>query len=172
MARQSSAKASTAVRIRSGPQQNKPVWCDKPGRFLILRLIMFPKIIKWVALLSVIGLIICCYMPWTFFPDIKETFSGFYSHKNEYGKPGVLIVPVAIVVGILLLLNKIWAKRVNLFITALLLGYVIKSYVLFTNCYGIYCPEKQPAVYLIVLFSFLMLTGAIFPQMKLATPEK
>ena len=133
---------------------------------------MFPKIIRWLAVLSVTGLIICCYLPWSYFPDIKETFSGFYSHNNEYGKPGVLIVPIAIISGIFLLLNRMWAKRANLFISALLLGYVIKSYVLFTNCYGIYCPEKQPAVYLILFFSFFMMMGAIFPQMKLKTPSQ
>jgi hypothetical protein len=132
---------------------------------------MFSKIIKWLALLSCIGLIICCFLPWAYFTDLKVNFTGFYSNHNEYGRPGVFIVPMALVACLLILLDKLWAKRANLFVSALLLGYIIKSYVLFTGCYIVYCPVKQPAIYLLPLFAVLVLAGAIFPGMKIVEKE-
>ncbi len=136
-----------------------------PYRFFKLGLVMLSTIIKWVAFAAAIGLIIGCYLPWSYFPEIKQYFSGFYSYQNEYGRPGVLIVPLAAVAALFLLINKLWAKRANLFITALLVGYVIKSYVLFTNCYGIFCPIKQPIVNFLPVFAIILLAGVIFSKL-------
>src|ERR1700710_1689030 len=97
---------------------------------------MLLKIMHWLGIIAAVTLIISCFMPWAYYPDIKDTFTGFYSYHNQYGKPGKMIVIIAALALIFILLPKVWAKRVNLFLAALGLGYAIKSYILYTGCYN------------------------------------
>ena len=94
-----------------------------------------------------------------------------FRSKNSYGKPGKFLIGYAIVSAVFILLNKVWAKRVHLFLAALALGYAIKSYILFTSCYNAYCPDKKIGVYLMMTCCIVILIAAIFPDIKLK-PKK
>ena len=107
-------------------------------------------------------------MPWAYYADIKETFTGFYSYHNQYGKPGKFLTLLAIIVFALMYLPKIWAKRTNLFVSALGVGYAVKSYILFTSCYNAYCPEKKAGIYLMLIATIVMLLSAVFPDLKIS----
>jgi hypothetical protein len=128
---------------------------------------LFPKILQRIGLLACILLVVACFMPWAYYADIKETFTGFYSYKNQYGKPGKFLTLVAVLAFTLMYLPKIWAKRSNLFVCAIGVGYAIKSYILFTSCYNAYCPEKKMGIYLVLLSTIVMLIAAIFPDLKM-----
>ena len=128
---------------------------------------MAPKIFHRLGLLACVLLIISCYLPWGYFADINQTFTGFYSYQNNYGKPGKLLFATAIIVFVLMLLPKIWAKRTNLFVCALGVGYAIKSYILFSTCYNAYCPQLQPGIYLMLFSIIVMMLAAVFPDLKL-----
>ena len=139
-----------------------------------------PKILHWVGLAACILLVISCFLPWAYFADASianeadRTFTGFYSYGNNYGRPGKLLVLIAIIVLIFMLLPKIWAKRSNLFICAIGVGYAIKSYVLFASCYNAYCPEKKIGIYLMLISTIIMLIASAFPHLILdnATTKK
>ncbi len=133
---------------------------------------MFSKIFKWVGLLACVALAISCFMPWAYYADINQTFTGLYSYKNEYGKPGFFMIGVAILAMLFILLPKLWAKRVNMFLCALLVGYSIKTYVMFTSCYNTYCPQKLPGIYLMLGATVVMLLAAIFPHFKIDKKER
>jgi hypothetical protein len=124
------------------------------------------KIIKWAGLIACVVLIIACFLPWTYHADINKTFTGFFSEKNAYGKPGKFLIFYAVVSALLILLQKVWAKRVHIFFAALTVGYAIKTYVLFTSCYNAYCPDKKPGVYLMMICCIVILVAAIFPDLK------
>ncbi|MFN8243378.1 MAG: hypothetical protein U0X40_04925 [Ferruginibacter sp.] len=128
---------------------------------------MFVKILNILGLLACVALIAACFMPWTYYEDLHQQFTGFYSYKNQYGRPGVFIVPLASMILVCMILPRVWAKRVNLFLAAFLLAYCIKTYVLFVSCYNNYCPQKLNGIYLMLGASFLVLLGAIFPGMPL-----
>ena len=138
---------------------------------------MFLKILHWVGLAACVVLIISCFIPWTYYADAtivneaERTFTGFYSYKNNYGKPGKLLVLTGVIALTLMLLPKVWAKRTNLFICALGVGYAIKSYVLFTSCYNAYCPDKKAGIFLVLAASVVMLIAAAFPDLKLEDKE-
>ena len=68
---------------------------------------------------------------------------------------------------ILIIVPKVWAKRTNLFIVALGVGYAIKTYVLFTSCYNTYCPEKRVGIVLMMISMLILLLAAIFPHLSL-----
>ena len=132
---------------------------------------MFPKILHRVGLAACVLLIVSCLMPWAYYADIKETFTGFYSYQNQYGKPGKFLAFIALVCFALMLLPKVWAKRTNLFVCALGVGYAVKTFILFTSCYNAFCPEKRAGIYVMLLTSLIMLVAAVFPDLKLGKKE-
>jgi hypothetical protein len=127
------------------------------------------KIIGWLACAL---LIVSCFVPLVYYADLNKNFTGFFSEKNIYGKPGVFFVFIAMVSAIFIYLDKIWAKRTHIFFSALNLGYLIKTYILFTSCYNAYCPEKKSGIYLLIFSCVLLFIVSLFPDMKLVDEER
>lgn len=126
------------------------------------------KLIGWLACIL---LLVSCFIPLTYYADLNKNFTGFFSEKNMYGKPGIFFVFIAAVSAILIYLDKIWAKRAHIFLGALNLGYLIKTYILFTSCYNAYCPEKKIGIYLLIISCVLLFIISLFPNMKLINKE-
>ena len=133
---------------------------------------MTVKIVHWLGLAACVVLIVSCFLPWAYYADINQTFTGMYSYKNEYGRPGKYLAVIGAITLTLMLLPKIWAKRVNLFLCALTVGYTIKTYILFGSCYNNYCPEKQTGLYLMLFSSVIMLAASVFPEFRIGEKEK
>lgn len=91
-------------------------------------------------------LIFFCFLPWAFYPDLQENFSGFYSSHNHYGKPGKAFCFLAVLSIVLFLIPKVWARWVNQVTGVILFAYAIKTYVLFSSCYDTICPEVKFAL--------------------------
>lgn len=130
------------------------------------------KYYKPIGVLICLVLFVSCFMPWTYYPDLQKSFNGFYSEGNNYGKPGIVFTFIAVVSIILILLNRIWAKRVHLFFTALNTAYLIKTYILFTGCYHTICPTKLTGIYVLVISCILLLVISFFPDMKMGDTEE
>ncbi len=126
------------------------------------------KYYHYTGLLCCLLLIAACFMPWTHYNSINETFNGFnvkrFSTGNYYGKAGRIITIFTILIFVLMLVPKLWAKRVNLFLSALLFAYCIRTYIIFTNSLFEGEVEKKAGIYLIILFSFLVLLTSVFPK--------
>lgn len=137
-------------------------------RFFITMVI---KLIHWLGIAACIVLIVSCFLPWAYYADIHQHFTGFYSYQNNYGKPGKFLLVVGIIALALMLVPKLWAKRVNLFICALTVGYTIKTYILFTSCYNAYCPEKEMGIYLVLSASVMMLVACVFPELRIGAKK-
>ncbi|MBK8495156.1 MAG: hypothetical protein IPL50_09055 [Chitinophagaceae bacterium] len=133
---------------------------------------MFVKYLHWLGMAACITLIVSCFLPWVYFADINQTFTGFYSYQNQYGRPGNFLTIFGALVLLFMLLPKIWAKRTNLFVCAITLAYAIKTYILFSSCYNNYCPQKLPALYLMVGCTVVMLISSGFPNLKLAVKKE
>jgi len=122
---------------------------------------------QWIGIAAAILLIVSCFLPWTFHPDLGKNFTGFFSANNDYGKPGKLFVGFATLAIVFYYLTKIWAKRWNLLVTALTMAWAIRCFILFSGCYKAICPEKKIGLWLMIIASGLMLLMAIFPDTKL-----
>ena len=120
-----------------------------------------------IGISAAIALIIACFMHWSFYPDLQKYFTGFYSEQNIYGRPGKLFLILSSIAIVLFLVPKVWAKRTNWLLTAITLAYAVKTYVLFTSCYGGICPVKQPGIYLVMVAVFVMVIAAILPDLRL-----
>ncbi|PWT71610.1 MAG: hypothetical protein C5B59_17725 [Bacteroidetes bacterium] len=120
-----------------------------------------------IGLVAAIALIVACFMPWAYYPDIDKTFTGFFSQNNQYGRPGRFFVVLAIIYIVLLFIQKIWAKRLNQFIGILIFAYSIKTYYTFVACYRGICPEKKFGLILVMMAAIVMLAAAVVPYLKL-----
>src|SRR5690606_12181737 len=102
--------------------------------YIMLR---FNNLIHWAGLASCALLIIACFLPWVYFNSIDTTFTGFkvieFPNGTYYGKAGNIILPITAFILIFMLVSKVWAKRVNLFLASFLLAFSIRSYIVFTS---------------------------------------
>ncbi|MGN6602808.1 MAG: hypothetical protein ACTHK8_10180 [Ginsengibacter sp.] len=124
------------------------------------------KYYKPLGFLASIVLVISCFLPWAYYPDLQKSFTGFFTEQNMYGKPGMVFVFFAVVSVILIFINKIWAKRTLIFFAALNAGYLLKTYVIYTSCYRGYCPDKQYGIYLLIISCVTLLVVSFFPDLK------
>lgn len=127
---------------------------------------MVLKLLHWLGIAACIALIVSCFLPWGYYADINQTFTGFYTYGNHYGKPGKFLLPMGLLILVFMLLPKVWAKRANLFIAALALAFAVKSYILFGSCYNNYCPQRLYGIYLMLFAAVVILVAAVFPSMK------
>lgn len=119
---------------------------------------------RWIGAVVCALLLISCWTNWCYYPDILQYFTGFYSFKNQYGKPGILISIFAGLALLLHLVPKTWAKAANLAIAAIVTAYAAKSMYVYTAPYdGIY-PEKQAGIWLMISCIVLNLIIVMFAQ--------
>lgn len=129
------------------------------------------KFYKQIGVAASLLLVISCFLPWAYYPDLHLSFNGFFSEKEIYGKPGKVFIFFAACSVILIFIEKIWAKRTLIFITAFNLGYLIRTYILFTTCYNAFCPRKEYGLYLLILSSIVLMIVSFFPDLKVAAGE-
>jgi hypothetical protein len=119
-----------------------------------------------IGIAAALLLIAACFMPWAYYPDLQKEFTGFFSEQNAYGRPGKLLVALSILAIVFFLIPRIWAKRSNIFLGAVILAFSIKSYILFTACYKGTCPDKKLGIFLVVIAPVIMIAAAILPNMS------
>ena len=125
------------------------------------------SILGTVACLSIIA---SCFLHWTWYPDIEQYFTGFYSKENYYGRPGILLTILATTALVMYLVRKNWSYRVNLILGAITLGYAITCFLRFTSAYDGFLPEKQWGIWLMLfsagtnLFASVVATQLSGPQ--------
>ena len=129
------------------------------------------KYYKIIGVTAAIILFASCFMPWAYYPDLQKSFTGFFSEKNIYGRPGKVFTFFAVLSIVFILINKIWAKRAVIFLQALNIGYLLKTYVIFTSCYKGFCPTKQYGIYFLIISSVILLLISFFPDIKLKEEE-
>lgn len=118
-----------------------------------------------IGVVSALLVIASCFMPWAYYPDIQKVFTGFFSQNNHYGRPGVFLVPVATISIIFFLIPKVWAKRWNLLIAALLVAYAVKSYILFSSGYNVFEPTVLYGLVVMLASAVLVMIMALLPDL-------
>lgn len=125
------------------------------------------KYSQWIGVAAALLLIGACYLPWAYFPDLHKEFTGFFSENNAYGRPGKIFVFFCSIAILLFLVPRIWAKRANIFVAAVILAFAIKSFILYTACYRGICPEKRAGIFLVLLGGILIVAAAVSPNTRL-----
>lgn len=131
------------------------------------------KYSQWIGLAAAALLAASCFMPWAWYPDLQMDFNGFFSYQNYYGKPGKLLIALTVISVVFYLIPRIWAKRINLLVNAILVSYAFYCFITFTRCYGpALCPEKRIGLYLLMTAALAMLAMALLPEMPVRGPSQ
>jgi hypothetical protein len=125
------------------------------------------KYSQWIGIAAAIILVISSYLPWTYHPDLDKIFTGFFSENNIYGKPGNVFMVLALAAIPFFAIQKVWAKRWNLFICGITLAYAIKSFIVYSGCYRGICPDKKAGLWLMLAATLLMMGMSLIPDLKL-----
>jgi len=124
------------------------------------------KYSQWIGVALVLILAASSFFTWTWHPDLNKFFTGFFSEKQIYGKPGNVFIFLGIPAVIFFLVPRVWAKRWNFAIAALIVAYAIKTFILYTGCYNGICPVKQPGIWVMLISSLLIMLMAVLPDTK------
>jgi len=123
------------------------------------------KYSKWIGLLGVLLVVIACFIPWVYIESKQITVYGFYTKGTYFGKPGILHIFFAGLAAIGFCIDKLWAKRANVFICAIHIAIAIKNYILITSCFAGECPIKKIGIFLVGMGCIMMMIAALFPNM-------
>jgi len=137
--------------------------------------LFFMKYSQVIGIIAALSVIAICYMPWVFIPGPNITLSGVngYVSENLYmGKPVKFYLFFLGIMIIFFILPKIWAKRTNVFLAAIVLGYSIYNYLLFTLCREGVCPEKKNSIYLLLVSASIIQLMTFFPKMSVTEEVK
>ena len=123
------------------------------------------KWLPWAGPLSCLLMIGSCFLPWAYYKAIDDTFTGVHVTRfptgNYYGKAGMTITLLTFIIMILMLIPRVWAQRINLFMAGLLVAFALRTYVIFTGELIAGDVVKKPGIYLMVFFSGLVLLMAL-----------
>jgi len=126
----------------------------------------FSIFMKWIGTAAAFLLIISCFMVWVTIPSKNITVTGIDATGTTFGKPGYFHFITTLFFLLFTFTSRIWAKRINLAVTALNMAWAVRNYFVITMCREGDCPEKHAAIYLIVLASLFMLVSALLPDFK------
>lgn len=122
---------------------------------------------KWIGLAAAVLMIVSCFTPWVFIESRNITVSGIDSTGTNFGKPGYFHFLMTFLFLAFSFIQRVWAKRINLLVTALNLGWAVRNFLIISACMGGDCPVKKSGLFGIVLASVIMLVAALFPDIKL-----
>ena len=125
------------------------------------------RYMKWIGLAAAALLITACFMPWVWIESRNFTVTGTDSGGTSFGKPGYFHLVLVTAFVICTITPRVWAKRLNLLITALNIGWALRNFLIIAGCSGGECPVRKTGIWLMFLASVLMLVSALFPGMKL-----
>ena len=130
----------------------------------------YKKNLHYLAIIATLGIITTCFIPWVHYNNINVTFNGYNVKKFAtgvyYGRAGIIITIFAAISLLFTLMPSIVAKRVNMFLCALLVAYTLRTYVIFTGSLFDGEVTKLAGIYLIVFLSFVMVICSVFPYLK------
>lgn len=120
-----------------------------------------------IASLLVIGI---CFLPWIEVPLHHLILSGWHGKVNNelnFGQQGVSHTLFCTILILLFLVPRVWAKRTNIFIAALHLGWAFKNYLIFSMCRLGECPIIKPALYFLIFLAVLIQVMTLLPQLEI-----
>jgi hypothetical protein len=127
------------------------------------------KYATYAGIAAAFFLILCCFIPWAYYPDLNQNFTGFYSEQNQYGKPGKVFIFLCFVSIFFFLMPKVWAKRANQLVSVLIFAYAMKTYFMYSACYLGICPAIKFGLIGMLFFSLMILVCSLLSQTKLKT---
>ena len=117
------------------------------------------------GLAAAVMVIISAFLPWLTVESRHLVFTGLHTAGSNFGEPGWMNIIVSVMAGLLFIVQKQWAQRVNVFMTGFLIAWTFRNFILFARCEMGECTHKEIVLY-------LWLIGAIIAFIcVIATPK-
>ena len=124
------------------------------------------KYSQTIGIIACLIVLICSYLPWSIVVSEHITISGFDTRGTRFGRPGLFLDFFTVLYLLLFAIPKIWAKRTNIFIGAIVFTWSIRNYILVSTCLMGECPVKQPALYVLVGASLVVMIMTLLPTIN------
>ena len=124
------------------------------------------RYLKWIGIGAAILLLASGFLPWITIESKNLIITGTETSGTSFGKPAYFHYLMVILFLTCSVVQRIWAKRLNLLITALNLAWAIRNFFIIAGCSGGECPQREAGLWLVLISSILMLFSAFFPDMK------
>lgn len=122
-------------------------------------------------MLAVLLMALACFLPWSIIESKQLTITGMQTVGTSFGRPGLFLLIFGTIGFILFALPMIWAKRTNVFVSALILAWSIRNYILVSTCMFGECPVKQPALYVLVVCAVVIQLMSFFPRIPVGSKK-
>lgn len=124
-----------------------------------------------IGIAASLALLAICFLPWSYIASQQITVSGFSAAGTNFGKPALFNFFMSVCMLILFAAPAVWSKRVNVFLGALNLAWAFRNYLLVSGCLMGECPEKKPALYLLVGLAILMQLMTLLPKLDIKNQQ-
>lgn len=131
------------------------------------------KYSQQIGIIAALLVIYSCTIPWIEISNLHLTLNGLNGYVNTNITFGKQIIPhtfFSILAVPLFLINRIWAKRLNIFICFLNISWAIKNFILFRLCRP-ECPETKMGLYLLVISSLIMMIMSLLPKVEVSSSK-
>ena len=131
------------------------------------------KYSQQIGILAALLVIGSCFLPWIEIPALNIKLNGINGFVNKNITFGTQIKPhtfFCIIAIVLFLINKVWAKRTNIFICFLSLTWAIKNFILFSVCRP-ECPSIKIGLYSLLIFAVVMQIMSFLPTTKIESKK-
>lgn len=121
-----------------------------------------------IGIIASIALVIVCTLPWVYIPSLQTYLSGLngrVSAELNFGSQIKSHAFFATLMAICFFVQQVWSKRLNVFLGTINVAWAFKNFLIFSMCRGGECPEKQPALYGLLIISAIMFLMSLFPKM-------
>lgn len=125
-----------------------------------------------IGIIAVVAMAALCFMPWTYIASRQITVTGMHAEGTNFGRPGLFHLFLGTVAIAMFLIPRIWSKRTNVFVAALNLAWAFRNYLLLSSCMMGECPEKKPALYLLLLAAVIIQLMALLPKVTLPSNKR
>lgn len=130
------------------------------------------RYMKWIGFFAAALLVYACFTPWVIIESQNIVVTGVAAAGTNFGKPGYLHLFLSVIFLLFHFIPRLWAKRANLPVVAVNLGWAIRNFVVIAACRAGECPEKQVGLYLAGAASLVMLLAALFPDIEISNPQQ
>lgn len=121
-----------------------------------------------IGIITSIALVIICTLPWIYIPSLQIYLTGINGKASSELNFGSQIQShglFATIMVVCFFVSQVWAKRTNVFMGAINLAWAFKNFLIFSMCRGGECPEKQIALYLLIVFATIMFVMSLLPKL-------
>lgn len=121
---------------------------------------------------QIFGVILCVLiafsgnMNWIYIGSLNAHFSGLHAEGVKAGQPILINYFLMCIMVVLFLIPKVWAKRLNMFISGINGAWCLRNFIVLATCSMGECPQREMGIYVYFIAGILAFLMALLPKMQ------